>query len=222
MNVERKEQTGLFHELGPDRVLNLVEKELGIQCNNLFRPLNSYINRVYEVESIEKTRYIVKFYRPGRWTKEAILEEHGFLLDLAEQEVPVIAPLLLHDNSTLAECENLHFCVFPKCGGRSVDEFNDEEWLQLGRLIGRAHKVGESRNAQHRIVMAPQESTFLHNLISSWPRLVYLRKLKARSKRQDKQLLMILHLYSVAQNLSGFMEIVIFQMLLYVRRNPFF
>lgn len=159
MAVEKEGQMGLFHELGPDRVLNLVEKELGIRCNNLFRPLNSYINRVYEVEGLDKTRYIVKFYRPGRWTKEAIQEEHDFLFDLATQEVPVIAPLVLGSGKTLASCEDVHFSVFPKCGGRSVDEFNDDEWLQLGRLIGRAHKVGESRNAKHRIVMSPQEST---------------------------------------------------------------
>lgn len=150
---------GLFHELGPDRVLTLVEKELGIRCNNLFRPLNSYINRVYEVESLDKIRYIVKFYRPGRWTRDAILEEHEFLLDLTSQEVPVIAPLVLSGGGTLASHDDVCFSVFPKCGGRSVDEFNDEEWLQLGRLIGRAHQVGESRKAQHRIVMMPGEST---------------------------------------------------------------
>lgn len=159
MAVGKEGKVGLFQELGPDQVLNLVEKELNIRCNNLFRPLNSYINRVYEVESLDKTRYVIKFYRPGRWSREAIREEHEFLLDLVEQEVPVIAPLSLANGGTLASCEDVHFSVFPKCGGRSVDEFNDEEWLQLGRLIGRAHKVGESRSAKHRISMTPLKST---------------------------------------------------------------
>lgn len=159
MNIQRNETENDFHLLGPDRVLNLVEQELAVRCNNLFRPLNSYINRVFEIETIDKVRLVVKFYRPGRWSKEAILDEHIFLHDLASQEIPVIAPLILRDGGTLAECGNLFFAVFPKCGGRSVDEFNDDQWLQLGRLLGRVHRVGKSTRAKQRIAMAPHLST---------------------------------------------------------------
>lgn len=148
-----------FKSLGPDRVLNLVEDELSIRCNNLFRPLNSYINRVFEIESKDQTRLIVKFYRPGRWTKEAILDEHTFLLDLVEQELPVVAPLPFNSGRTLAENGGLYFSVFPKCGGRSVDEFDDEQWMQLGRLLGRVHSIGETKVAENRVVMAPLQST---------------------------------------------------------------
>jgi Ser/Thr protein kinase RdoA (MazF antagonist) len=157
--ASQQEETGEdFQQLSPDRVLNLVEKELGIRCNNLFRTLNSYINRVFEIETIDKVRMVVKFYRPGRWTKEAILDEHRFLIDLAAQEIPVVAPLVFKSGGTLAESDNVLFSVFPKCGGRSVDEFNDEQWLQLGRLLGRVHKVGETVKAKHRITMAPHRS----------------------------------------------------------------
>lgn len=159
MTLQRQDTTGAFHDLGPDRVLNLVEMELGIRCNNLFRTLNSYINRVFEIETEEGIRLVVKFYRPGRWSKKAILDEHKFLTQLAEQEIPVIAPLLFRDGETLAASEGLLYAIFPKCGGRSSDEFTDEEWLQLGRLIGRVHKVGETAKAKHRITMAPQQST---------------------------------------------------------------
>jgi Ser/Thr protein kinase RdoA (MazF antagonist) len=148
-----------FQQLGPDRVLNLVEKVLGIRCNNLFRTLNSYINRVFEIETMDKVRLVVKFYRPGRWSKEAILDEHKFLLDLVGQEIPVIAPLVFPNGETLGESDQLLFSVFPKLGGRSVDEFNDDQWLQLGRLLGRVHRVGESVKAEHRISMAPDHST---------------------------------------------------------------
>lgn len=153
------QQRGGFQGLGPDRVLTLVEKALGIRCTNLFRPLNSYINRVFEIESNDGTPLIVKFYRPGRWTKDAILDEHDFLHDLALQEIPVTAPLRLPSGDTLADSEQLHFAVFPKCGGRSVDEFSDDQWLQLGRLLGRVHQVGELKNAENRIVMSPLQST---------------------------------------------------------------
>ncbi len=159
MGNQRKETGKDFQELGPDRVLNLVEKALGVRCNNLFRTLNSYINRVFEIETMDKVRMVVKFYRPGRWSKEAILDEHRFLLDLVEQEISVIAPLLFKNGETIAEGDNLLFSVFPKLGGRSVDEFNDDQWLQLGRLIGRVHQVGERGKAKHRITMAPHRST---------------------------------------------------------------
>lgn len=148
-----------FQQLTPDRVLTLVEKRMGLRCNNLFRPMNSYINRVFEVETTDKTRLIIKFYRPNRWSKEAILDEHCFLRDLKEQEIPVIAPLKGEDGTTLGTINDLHFAVFPKCGGRSVDEFTDEQWLQLGRLVGRMHQVGETDEASHRIIMSPRESS---------------------------------------------------------------
>lgn len=148
-----------FARLTPDNVLTLVEKRMGIRCNNLFRPMNSYINRVFEIETTDQTRLIVKFYRPKRWSKEAILDEHQFLIDLKTQEIPVIAPLAASDGTTLGCCGDLYFTVFPKCGGRSVDEFTEEQWLQLGRLIGRMHQVGETATAKHRITLAPDHST---------------------------------------------------------------
>lgn len=159
MGNKRKEAGEDFQQLGPDRVLDLVEKALDLRCNNLFRTLNSYINRVFEIETVDKVRLVAKFYRPGRWSKGAILDEHRFLLDLAEQEIPVVAPLILPGGGTIAESGKLLFSVFPKSGGRSVDEFTDEQWLQLGRLIGRVHKVGEVIKAGKRITMAPTRST---------------------------------------------------------------
>jgi len=157
-----RQQKGAFDDLGPERVLGLVEKELGIRCTNLFRPLASYINRVYELEQEDGTGLIVKFYRAGRWSEGGILDEHTFLLDLAGQEVPVIAPLKFKNGSTLVSSGDLFFAVFPKCGGRSFDEYNDEQWLQLGRLLGRVHNVGETKKARHRIRMHPEDSTRNH------------------------------------------------------------
>jgi Ser/Thr protein kinase RdoA (MazF antagonist) len=149
-----------FGEMGPDKVITLVERELATRCNNLFRPLNSYINRVYELETVGRKRLVVKFYRPGRWTREAILDEHKFLSDLDAKEIPVVKPLKLKSGKTLASADGVWFGVFPKCGGRSIDEFSDDQWLQLGRLLGRVHRVGETSKARHRLVMAPHRSTY--------------------------------------------------------------
>jgi len=148
-----------LHDLPPDTVLNLVEEALNIRCSNLCRPLNSYINRVFELQSRDGDGLIAKFYRPGRWTRAALQDEHDLLLELAGEEIPVIAPLALADGTTLGRLREMYFAVFPKKGGRNFDEYKDEQWLELGRLIGRAHLVGARRPAAHRITMTPEQST---------------------------------------------------------------
>jgi len=63
--------------LTPDDILTAVES-LGYRCDGRFLALNSYENRVYRI-GIEDARPIVtKFYRPKRWTDDAIVEEHQF------------------------------------------------------------------------------------------------------------------------------------------------
>ena len=52
--------TDLFLALTPERVLAAVEAG-GLQCNNLCYPLNSFENRVYEVELTDGNRVVAKF-----------------------------------------------------------------------------------------------------------------------------------------------------------------
>ena len=155
---KQKNQTA-FHILTPDTVITLAESALGVPFSNLYRPCNSYINRVYELEQADGTGRIIKFYRPDRWTRKAIQEEHDFLLELAGQEVPVIAPLRLKDGSTLGKFKGISYALFPKCGGRCLDEFNDDQWMELGRLIARIHNVGAVHGAKARISLVPDVST---------------------------------------------------------------
>ncbi len=157
--VEQNQERTSFHTLHPESIIQLVEKSLEVPCTNILRPLNSYINRVYELEGEDGKGLIIKFYRPGRWSKKAILDEHRFLLDLADAEIPVIPPLKLANGTTLGVYDNIPFALYPKCGGRSVDEFTDEQWLELGRLLGRTHLVGAMHSAPARMHMAPDEST---------------------------------------------------------------
>ncbi len=79
--IEQQNEKSPFHTLKPDTVITLVEDTLGVHCTNLFRPLNSYINRVFELEQEDGTGLIIKFYRPGRWSKTALQDEHDFLMD---------------------------------------------------------------------------------------------------------------------------------------------
>ena len=148
-----------FHALTPETAINLVEKALARPCTNLCRPLNSYINRVYEMECTDGNQVIAKFYRPGRWSPAALQDEHDFLLELAELEIPVIPPLRLEDGQTLGTHGNLSFAVFPKKSGRTCDEFTDPQWLEIGRLLGRVHGVGAGHQPSDRPVLAPTAAT---------------------------------------------------------------
>lgn len=151
-----------FHGLEPELVLGLVEDELGLRLTNLFRPLTSYINKVYEVEKRRGGNLIIKFYRPGRWTDRALEDEHAFLQELAAREIPTVPPLKLASGGTLGITRGLRYAIFAKRGGRSHDEYNDEQWLEIGRLLGRIHSVGAVRAARHRLTMAPEHSTARH------------------------------------------------------------
>ena len=160
MNISGKPKLRTaFHSLTPDRIITLVEKGLDRRLTNLCRPLISYINRVYELEAEDGSGLVAKFYRPGRWSQDGLQDEHDFLLELAGQEIPVVAPLLLRDGQSLGSYENICFTVFPKMGGRSYDEYNDDQWLELGRLLGRTHNVGAMHLPKDRLTMAPDKST---------------------------------------------------------------
>src|SRR5690349_10340866 len=82
--------TDLSPSLTPHKVLEAVEAA-GVPCNPVCHPLNSFENRVYEVEREDRARIVAKFYRPGRWTRDQILDEHRFLAELDEAEIPVCA-----------------------------------------------------------------------------------------------------------------------------------
>ena len=156
---QRKNSGQAFPLLTPDTILTLAEQELGCQCQAICRQLNSYINRVFELETIDGQGLIIKFYRPGRWSKEAIAEADQFTLELHKQEIPVVAPLLLKNNTTLVQHQDVLFSIFPKMGGRFLDEFSEEQWLAIGRLLGRMHQRGARQRATHRHTLHPLHTT---------------------------------------------------------------
>ena len=143
------EAAASFFSLTPDRVLDAVEVG-GLRCTGRCLPLRAFENRVYEVELEDERRLVMKFYRPGRWSREAILDEHAFLSDLAAAEVPAVAPLDLGTGGTLGEIEGILYAAFPKVRGRTLDELDAENRRRIGRTIGRMHAVGAARDAPHR------------------------------------------------------------------------
>ncbi len=151
-----------FDALTPDAVINAVERALGTRCSNLCRPLNSYINRVYEVGLDAGGFVIAKFYRPGRWSRDALQDELDFLRELHEAEVAVVPPLVGRDDALLHDLSGTWFALFPKKGGRPLDEPAANQWPQLGRLIARMHAVGARHPPRDRIRIHPHHSTVGH------------------------------------------------------------
>lgn len=141
-----------FYDLTPDHVLNSIELA-GFVPTGEFTQLNSYENRVFDVRLENKERVIAKFYRPGRWTKQTILEEHDFLNDLKLSGLPAVAPLLLKNQSTLEVQNNIWFALWPKAIGRMVDELNLPDFEKLGRTLARFHNIGEQKFAANRPTM---------------------------------------------------------------------
>jgi Ser/Thr protein kinase RdoA (MazF antagonist) len=146
------EQPLAYQTLDPDRILDAVEST-GLRCDGHLHALNSYENRVYQI-GIEGGGFIVaKFYRPGRWSDEAIHEEHDFALELAEREIPVVAPLRDARGETLHHHQGFRFALYPRRGGRWPDLDKPDNLLWLGRFIGRIHAVGAIEPFRHRPVL---------------------------------------------------------------------
>jgi len=151
-----------FSELTPDRVIALTEATLDRRCTNLCRPLTSYINRVYELELEDGGWVVAKFYRPGRWSRAALQDEQDFVRELAAQELPVVAPLAGARGAALQEHDGLFYALFPKRGGRPLDEPTAAQWLELGRLLARVHAIGATHPPRDRIELDPGISTARH------------------------------------------------------------
>jgi Ser/Thr protein kinase RdoA (MazF antagonist) len=152
----------VWQELTVDNIFKMVEAVVEVPLSSICLRRNSYINRVYELEYLaSRERIIIKFYRPGRWTPAMIEEEHAFLKELADREVPVIPPLSI-GNKTLFSDGAFNFAIFPKKGGRAMDEFDQDTWQILGRLLAKIHQVGEKHTTSSRLVWEPAVATKKH------------------------------------------------------------
>lgn len=138
-----------YQDLTPDDIVASVES-VGLACDGRLLALNSYENRVYRVGIEDAAPVVAKFYRPGRWSDAAILEEHGFAQELAAQEIPVVPPLA-HAGRTLHKHGQFRFAVYPCHGGRAPELDDFELLAQLGRLVARIHRQGERSVFRHRL-----------------------------------------------------------------------
>lgn len=139
-----------FYNLTPDVILKALE-ESGFEPTGHCMALNSFENRVYDCKLEDGSHVVGKFYRPGRWNREQIQEEHDFLLQLKDDEIPVCAPVFFPDGGTIHQIENIYYALWPRTGGRAGDELSDDALEILGRLLARIHNMGASKQCAHRI-----------------------------------------------------------------------
>lgn len=161
-----------YARLTPDLVLDAITA-CGLWPDGRLLALNSYENRVWQVGLEDARPVIAKFYRPERWSDAAILEEHAFAQELADAELPVVAPLSFAGR-TLLHHEGFRYALSPRHGGRapSLESGDQLEWL--GRLIARMHSVGARSGFAHRgridrdtLIAQPMRNVLASSLLPS-------------------------------------------------------
>lgn len=160
-----------FSGLTPDCVLDALDS-VGLHSDGRLLALNSYENRVYQIGMEDGPPLVAKFYRPARWSDAAILEEHAFVSELVEREIPVVPALAPGDGKTLHQFNGFRFAVFPRHGGRAP-ELEDRATLEwMGRFIGRIHAVGALQVFHERPALdilgfgeEPRDYLLAHNFI---------------------------------------------------------
>lgn len=153
IDSDRSEQP--YAGLGPSRVLDAVEA-LGLPTDGRLLALNSYENRVWQVGIEQSDPVVVKFYRPGRWSDQAIVEEHRFTLELAEAGLSVVSPLSMA-GTTLHHIDGFRYTLFPRRGGHAPEPAHEPTLRHIGRVLGRMHAVGASARFEHRPEMSVDE-----------------------------------------------------------------
>jgi Ser/Thr protein kinase RdoA (MazF antagonist) len=159
-----------YARLMPHQMLDaLAAAGLGVTGGLL--QLNSYENRVVQAALDDGGAVVAKFYRPGRWSDAQILEEHDFARELAEEDLPVAAPLVLEprqedvglalsgtpptlghwrpapepDEEAADAGAVYRFAVAPRRAGRAPELESSHTLAWIGRLVGRMHAVGARR-----------------------------------------------------------------------------
>lgn len=161
MPTEASSSATVFYDLTPERILRSVES-YGFVCTGRILQLNSLENRVYEVEvecENPNSRYdhfkVIKFYRPGRWSDAQLEEEHRFLLELDRELVKVAIPLADQEGKYCKKESDtgIRFALFPKIGGRLMDELDKKRLENLGHTIARLHTVGTLAPLKNRLTL---------------------------------------------------------------------
>jgi Ser/Thr protein kinase RdoA (MazF antagonist) len=153
-----------YSRLDPPAVLSALDA-VGLRGDGRLLQLNSYENRVFQVHLESGEVVVAKFYRPGRWSDDQILEEHAFARELADADVPAVAPrtlesaqplgvTLLGTPPTLARLaiddDVQRVAVSDRHAGRGPELESPAVLRWLGRFLGRLHAIGARARFLHR------------------------------------------------------------------------
>ena len=164
------EPLGAFHHLDPVGFVPILESTFGLTLDGTVEPFNSYVNRVFGLSDAEGGRWVVKFYRPGRWTLDAIDQEHDLLFAALDADIPVVAPHPDAEGYCLHRIElggsAVPFALFPRRAGRTFDTDTEAAFLRIGAAVGRLHRAIRDVPLGERCVGTPEGSTvpFLERL----------------------------------------------------------
>jgi Ser/Thr protein kinase RdoA (MazF antagonist) len=142
-----------YYQLTPDAITDALAG-MGFYVDSGLMALNSYENRVYRFKNEEEGNLVAKFYRPGRWSREQIEEEHAFVAALAADGVRVVQPLQ-REQQSLFEYKGILFAVWPAIAARQLEADNLEQLEALGEQLAKLHLRGEREPLGHRSRMDP-------------------------------------------------------------------
>lgn len=149
METEESPMQHPYDALHPDAVIDAVESQ-GLICDLRIYPLNSYENRVYQIGIEDAPALIGKFYRPERWSREQILEEHQFSQALKDLDLSVVAPWENEQGETLFEHAGFYFALYPRQGGHAPETGDLDQLFSIGRALGRIHQMGKQSDFKYR------------------------------------------------------------------------
>jgi len=153
-SVDCKHNAHPFALLDPSFILDAIESA-GYQVDGRVTALNSYENRVYQIGIDDQPPIIAKFYRPNRWSRAQILEEHEFTQELVAADLPIVSTLKNQPES-LHSYQDFLFSLYPRKGGRAPELDNFDNLFILGRFLGRLHSVGATSDFKYRPTITSQ------------------------------------------------------------------
>ncbi|WP_354622921.1 serine/threonine protein kinase [Psychromonas sp. MME2] len=148
-----------YQSLTPEIQLDALAS-IGIYPETGLVALNSYENRVSLFTDENKIRYVVKFYRPQRWSDQQLLEEHQFCQELQQQGCNIAAPVAINQQ-TVFQFKHYYFALFKSLSARSLDIENIDQLYEVGRTLGKVHRIGAQKDFIYR------QTLTIENMVST-------------------------------------------------------
>ncbi len=143
-----------YGSLTPELQLDALAS-LGIYPMTGLCALNSYENRVSVFTDENNLRFVVKFYRPQRWSDEQLQEEHDLCHSLKKHHCAISAPIM-RDGQSIFHFAGFRFALFESLSARTMDIDNIDFLYDLGSVIGTMHNISSQTVLKKRVKLDVQ------------------------------------------------------------------